>query len=272
MGLFLKIQEMHTKKNEIAQPAIQVIGRLTQILDALAKHHDPVSLKTLSKLTGLHPSTTHRILNDLVICHFVDRIEPGFYRLGLRLLEFGNLVKARINVRELALKHMQRLHRLTGETVNLAVRQGDEIVYIERAFSEHSGIHVIRSIGDRAPLHLTSTGKLFLAFENNDLLESYVKRCGLIAHTNNSLTNISALLRELVGARTNNFARDNEELELGVRCLSAPIRDDTGKIVAGLSVSAPTDRMKEEWLPEILATAGLISKELGYANTPMVKP
>src|SRR4051812_42767229 len=88
---------------ESEKTSIQVIERMTSLLDALATYPDPVSLKELSRVTGLHPSTAHRILNDLVIKRFVDRSEPGTYRLGMRLLELGNIVKSRLSVREAAL-------------------------------------------------------------------------------------------------------------------------------------------------------------------------
>ncbi|MGN6704331.1 MAG: helix-turn-helix domain-containing protein, partial [Burkholderiaceae bacterium] len=87
--------------------SIQVIERMTTLLDALALYPDPVSLKELSRVTGLHPSTAHRILNDLVAKRFVDRAEPGSYRLGMRLLELGNIVKSRLDVREAALNFMR---------------------------------------------------------------------------------------------------------------------------------------------------------------------
>ena len=120
--------------------AIQVIERMMKLLDALAQRSEPVSLKELSLTTDLHPSTAHRILNDMVVGRFVDRGEtPGTYRLGMRLLELGNLVKARLSVREAAMEPMRDLHRKTGQTVNLSVRQGDEIVYIDRSYSEQIG-------------------------------------------------------------------------------------------------------------------------------------
>ncbi|MCE2680852.1 MAG: IclR family transcriptional regulator [Burkholderiales bacterium] len=249
-----------------SRTSIQVIERLMQLLDLLAEHQDPVSLKDLAIQTGLHPSTSHRILNDLVACRLVDRTEPGLYRLGMRLLELGNLVKARINVRDIALEHMRKLHRSTGQTVNLAVRQGDEIVYIERAFSERSGMQVVRSIGGRAPLHLTSTGKLFLAFEDLSFVRAYATRTGLAGHTRNSLTDLGKLEKDLAETRKTHYARDNEELELGLKCMSAPIRDDTGKLVAGLSLSAPADRLQDEWLTEVKDTALTISTELGWTG------
>jgi hypothetical protein len=95
---------------ETEQISIQVIERMVSLLDALAEYPDPVSLKELSAATDLHPSTAHRILNDLVVKRFVDRVEPGTYRLGMRLLELGNVVKSRLSVREAALDFMRALH------------------------------------------------------------------------------------------------------------------------------------------------------------------
>ena len=159
--------------------SIQVIERMMTLLDALAQHADPVSLKELSQATGLHPSTAHRILNDMVACRFVDRSDPGSYRLGMRLLELGNLVKSRINVRELALPVMRELHGQTGETVNLSVRHDDEIVYVERTSSGRSAMRVVHVIGARAPLHITAAGKLFLVEDGPARVREYVARTGL---------------------------------------------------------------------------------------------
>jgi IclR family transcriptional regulator, carbohydrate utilization repressor len=245
--------------------AIQVIDRMMRLLDTLAQRSDPVSLKELSLSTALHPSTAHRILNDMVVGRFVDRGDtPGTYRLGMRLLELGNLVKARLSVREAALEPMRDLHRKTGQTVNLSVRQGDEIVYIDRSYSERSGMQVVRAIGGRAPLHLTSSGKLFLAHDDARVVRSYATRTGLAGHTRTSITDLTKLERELSLVRARGFARDNEELELGVRCIAAGIRDDSGRLVAGLSVSAPSERMQDEWIEDLLNTAARISSGLGH--------
>lgn len=244
--------------------AIQVIERMMTLLDALAKKSEPVTLKELSHTSGLHPSTAHRILNDLVLARMVDRTEPGSYQLGMRLLEMGNLVKARLNVRDAAAGPMRELHRLTGETINLAVRQGDEIVYVERTVSERSGMQVVRAIGGRAPLHLTSTGKLFLAHDDIRAVRSYGMRTGLAGHTANSITELAALERELEEVRQRGVARDNEELELGVRCIASGIFDDGGELVAGLSISAPADRANDGWIQALMGTARAISGALGY--------
>ncbi|MCG2600496.1 MAG: IclR family transcriptional regulator, partial [Achromobacter sp.] len=163
--------------------AIQVIERAMRLLDALAAQPDPVTLKELSATTGLHASTAHRILNDLVVGRYVERVDNGLYQLGMRLLELGSLVKGRLNVREAAISAMRSLHKLTGQTINLSVQQGDEIVYIDRAWSERSGMQVVRAIGGRAPLHLTSTGKLFLSTGDARQVRAYALRTGLAGHT-----------------------------------------------------------------------------------------
>jgi IclR family transcriptional regulator, carbohydrate utilization repressor len=255
---------MPRPKVEPTAPAIQVLERMFSILDVLAARGEPVALKDIAEKTGLHPSTAHRILNDLTLGRFVDRPEAGSYRLGLRLLELGNAVKARLSVRDAALVPMRALHQQIQQPVNLSVRQGDEIVYVERAYSERSGMQVVRAIGGRAPLHLTSTGKLFLASDDATKLRAYAARTGLAGHTKNSITQLPVLERELAKARQYASARDNEELELGVRCMAAGIYDDQGKLVAGLSISAPADRLQEEWLPKLQATAGQISQALGH--------
>ena len=245
-------------------PTIQVIERMFALIDVLASREEPISLKEISEKTGLHPSTTHRILNDLTLGRFVDRPEAGSYRLGMRLLELGNLVKGRLNVRDAALLPMRELHKQIQQPVNLSVRQGDEIVYVERAYSERSGMQVVRAIGGRAPLHLTSVGKLFLAAEEPHRLRAYATRTGLAGHTRNSITQLPALERELSKARQYGVARDNEELELGVRCMAAGIYDDQGRLVAGLSISAPADRLDEGWLAKLQDTAQEISRALGH--------
>jgi DNA-binding IclR family transcriptional regulator len=246
------------------RPTIQVIERMFALIEVLASREEPMQLKEISQRTGLHPSTTHRILNDLAIGRFVDRPEAGSYRLGMRLLELGNLVKGRLSVRDAALAPMRDLHKQIQQPVNLSMRQGDEIVYIERAYSERSGMQVVRAIGGRAPLHLTSTGKLFLAADDPQRVRAYATRTGLAGHTRNSITELQALERELSKARQYGIARDNEELELGVRCMAAGIYDDQKRLVAGLSISAPADRLDEGWLPKLQSTAQDISAALGH--------
>ena len=143
-----KSEKVTKSPGEAGKTAIQVVERMMNLLDALASHEESSSLKNLAEETHLHPSTAHRILNDLATGRFVDRPEAGNYRLGMRLLELGNLVKGRLNVRDAALTPMRDLHKLIQQPVNLSMRQGDEIVYIERAYSERSGMQVVRPLVD----------------------------------------------------------------------------------------------------------------------------
>ncbi|MAO50167.1 MAG: IclR family transcriptional regulator [Pusillimonas sp.] len=244
--------------------SIQVLERAMKLLDVLAHQAEPVALKSLAARTGLHTSTTHRILNDLVAGRYVERVDSGLYQLGMRLLELGALVKGRLNVRQVALEPMRELHKLTGQTVNLAVRQNDEILYIERAWNERSGMQVVRAVGGRAPLHLTSTGKLFLSVSDLRQIRAYAARTGLVGATPNSITDADLFEQELFGIRRSGYARDNEELELGVRCIAAGIYDDAGNLQAGLSISAPAERMHDDWIAALIDTAGRISEALGY--------
>ena len=243
---------------------IQVIERMLRLLDVLANHPEPLGLKQVAQLTGLHPSTAHRILSSMSADRLVDRVEPGAYRLGMRLLELGNLVKSRISVRELALPLMRELHAGTGETVNLSVRHDDEIVYVERTSSGRSAMRVVHVIGARAPLHVTAAGKLFLLEEGFARLRDYARRTGLAQLTRNTLSSVALLERDLERIQRQGWAIDAEEAELGVRCVAAGIRDDGGRLIAALSVSAPADRMKPQWGSSVKDAADRISHLIGH--------
>ena len=156
------------------------------------------------------------------------------------------------------------MHKQIQQPVNLSVRQGDEIVYVERAYSERSGMQVVRAIGGHAPLHLTSTGKLFLSMDDPQKVRAYATRTGLQGNTRNSITQLPQLERELNHVRQYGVARDNEELELGVRCMAAGIYNDQGNMIAGLSISAPAHRIDESWMDKLPDAAHQISTAIGY--------
>lgn len=259
---------MATRRDPGKNP-IQVVERMMRLLDVLAGHPEPLGLKQIAQLTGLHPSTAHRILSSMSGDRLVDRVEPGAYRLGMRLLELGNLVKSRISVRELALPVMRELHAATGETVNLSVRHEDEIVYVERTSSGRSAMRVVHVVGARAPLHVTAAGKLFLLEEGFARLRDYARRTGLASLTRNTLTSVPLLERELERIQRQGWATDAEEAELGVRCVAAGIRDDAGRLAATLSVSAPADRMKPQWGALVKDSADRISRLIG--NVPATR-
>jgi DNA-binding IclR family transcriptional regulator len=249
-----------------AKSSIQVIERMMGLLSALARHANPVNLKQLATETKLHPSTAHRILSVMVNNRLVDRIEPGTYRLGIRLMELGSLVKSRINVRQEALPYMQSLHQELGETVNLSVRHDDEVVYIERTAGSNSMMRVVQIIGARAPLHITAVGKIFLADDGPEKSADYARRTGLPRFTENTLTDADSLARELEKVRRQGYAIDNEEAEKGVSCIGAGIYNDEGRLVAGLSVSAPSDRLNRLWSTQLRQSAERISRAIGRQN------
>jgi DNA-binding IclR family transcriptional regulator len=244
--------------------SIQVIDRMMSLLGALSRHGSPVNLKQLATETRLHPSTAHRILSVMVGSRLVDRIEPGTYRLGIRLLELGSLVKSRISVRQEALPHMQSLHQELGETINLSVRHDDEVVYIERTSGNNSMMRVVQIIGARAPLHITAVGKIFLAEDGPEKCAEYAQRTGLPRYTDNTLTDADALAKELEKVRRQGYACDDEEAEKGVSCIGAGIYNDEGRLVAGLSVSAPSDRLNKAWATQVRQTAEKISRAIGH--------
>jgi DNA-binding IclR family transcriptional regulator len=245
--------------------SIQVIERMMQLLEALAAESGAVSLKNLSLATGLHPSTAHRILAVMVDSNIAERVEAGSYRLGIRLLELGNLVKLRINVRHEALPYLRDLQQELGETVNLCVRQKDEVIYIERVVGSQSMMRVVQVVGARAPLHITAVGKIFLAADGTAGCREYAKRTGLPAYTDSTLITEAALFKEIAEITRRGYAFDNEEAEKGVSCIGAGIRNDEGKIVAGLSVSAPSDRLRKSWATQVKETAEHISKAIGFS-------
>ncbi len=234
------------------------------LVDALARSNEPVNLKRLSLSTGLHPSTAHRILNMLVGFRMVERVVPGTYRLGLRLMELGNLVKSRISLRDLALPSMQRLHGELRETIDLVVRQGDETVCVERLGSDPTAIRLLNMASARAPLHVTAVGKIFLLEDGPEKCRDYATRTGLPVLAKNTLHDLGALTRDLERIRKLSYALDNEEAEKGVSCLGAGIYDDESRLVAGLAVSAPADRLDKSWAPRVREIADEISRALGF--------
>jgi len=247
---------------------IQVIDRLLRVLEALAARSEPVPLREVAAAVSLPPSTVHRILNAVVPSGLVERLDGGRYQLGLRLLEWSARVKERLTVRDVALPYLRALHEETGESVNLGVRDGDEIVYIERACGGRTAVRVVHIVGSRAPLHTTATGKWFLAEMAPDERTDYCSRTGLRPQTPHSLVTPQALAAELARVVAEGVAFDREEQELGVHCIAAPIRDENGCLVAGVSLSTPSERFDPRYAERVKATAQAISAALGYRGTP----
>ena len=253
-----------------ATSSIQVIARVSRLLDSLAAHNGPVNLKALADATGLHPSTAFRILASLIEHGFVERSTAGHYWLGVRLLQLGNQVHGQLDLRREARPVMEWLRDRTGETVNLSVREGDEVVYVERATTPRI-MRVEQVIGGRAPLHVTAAGKLFLADDGAAACRDYIERTGLPARTPYSIVDPDTLCRSVRDISRQGYTLDDQEAELGVGCIGAPVRDASGRLVAGLSVSAPIERRRDDWIPWVLQAATEISARLGHCPPPVVR-
>ncbi len=244
--------------------SIQVLDRATTLLDSLAQYDAAVSLKIIAADSGLHPSTAFRILASLTAHGLVGRDPAGHYHLGIRLLSWGERVRSRIDLRSEARPVMEWLRDQIGETVNLTIREGDNVVYVERVIAKRV-MRVEQVIGSRAPLHVTAVGKLMLGDLGEEAIHAYAGRTGLPEYTQNTLTDEASLLREIKCAMLDGYAFDNEEAELGVGCIGVVIRDSMGVVAAGLSISAPIERWQQQWVDLVKEAGERISQRLGYA-------
>ncbi|MGF1548530.1 MAG: IclR family transcriptional regulator [Thiotrichales bacterium] len=243
--------------------SIQVIDRLVWLLDVLARYQNPVALKVLAAETALAPSTAFRILAAAVEHGLVERDPAGAYKLGGKLLQLSAHVRGQTDLIGLARPVMEQLRDQTGETVNLTVREGDQVVYVERVLSLRM-MRVEQIIGSRAPLHVTAVGKMMLAESGRAATEDYARRTGLPAYTRHTLNALEALWQAVTTDQANGFAYDNEEAEVGVGCIGALVRDASGRVIAGLSISAPIERRQDLWIPWVQASAQRISERFGY--------
>ena len=242
--------------------SIQVIDRSVSLLDAISQYADPASLKILSADTGLHPSTAFRILGALIEAGFVEKNAGGHYMLGKKLVHLAGKVRRSVDLREQALDIMEALRDAIGETVNLTVREGDEVIYIERVTSNRM-MRVEQVIGSRAPLHVTAVGKLMLAELGEHFIHAYAQRTGLKSYTSHTVTTEQDLLNIVYQEQAQGFAYDNEEAEEGVGCIGVLVYDSSKNVVAGLSISAPIERRKEEWVKLVKDAGKKISERLG---------
>ncbi|GAB4356160.1 MAG: IclR family transcriptional regulator [Gammaproteobacteria bacterium] len=253
--------------------SIQVIQRAGKLLDAIAGQGGTASLKIVSAETGLHPSTAFRILASLSEIGLVDRDSHGRYQLGPKLRQLATRIPMDFDLRTCALPVMESLRNRVGETVNLTVRSGDEIIYIERATSNRM-MRVEQIIGSRAPLHITAVGKLMLGESGEQGIREYAERTGLPAFTPNTIVRLEALIAEIERCKRLGFAYDNEEAETGVGCLGVLLRDGTGTAIAGLSISSPIERRSDEWIPYLIEAGERLSQQIAERqnNAPTVSP
>lgn len=251
--------------------AVQSVERALALLDTLAGERNGLSLTELCERVGLHTSTAYRLLATLAAAGYVrqDR-ERKTYRLGLHLLHIGEAAKAQCDLRQEAAGCLEALAHRAGELANLVIPSGNRAIYIAQAQagSGHA-IRMFTQLGAWVPLHCTAVGKAMLAYWPEEELARLIAE-GLPAHTANTITNPLRLQRELEAVRQQGYAVDDEERELGVRCLASPVWDADGRLVAALSISGPSGRVTPERFAELGAmvrqAAAQLSQRLGYGG------
>ena len=246
---------------------MQTVEKALGILEVFLRHEDELGMAALANLSRLNISTTHRITSILVKRGYLNqRHKRGMYYLGLKLLEFDSTVKRRIKIRDVALPFLQELSKVTDESANLAILDANEAVYIEQIESKHN-LRIFTAVGNRVPLHCTGVGKVFLAYMGQAEVERLFSEA-LPRYTENTITNFTQLKKQLLIVRQEGVAEDDEEMEVGVRCVASSVKDCDGNVVAAISVSGPSARLSGGRVAELrllVKKCGLeISRVMGY--------
>ena len=247
---------------------IQSVSRSLEILEFLAKCRNGERLTTISQGLGLNKSTTHSLISTLEQMGYVQQDQKtAKYSLGLKLFELGQVVHANMDLRNIAMPFLRELALKFGETVHLAILSKGEVVYIDKVDTSRS-IRIGSQIGGRNAAYCTGVGKVLLAGLSDNELADILKFMKLEKFTANTIVDKEILRKLLVQVRNNGFAVDQGEIEDGLSCTAAPIKNHRGKVIAGISVSGPTSRMQtensNELTKEVMETALQISRRLGY--------
>lgn len=254
-------------KGAAAPRPVTAVVRAAAILRAFTHDRPVLHFSEIVEAVGLPKSTTHRLLLTLIDVGFMVQRQDGTYALGIGVFEVGSLAFANISLRAIAQPFVRQLMDETQETVHMGVLDGFEVVSLERASSPHS-LRAEVYVGKRAPLHCTAVGKAILAFVENDPWLQQFEARGLARFTAATITRADALRSELDAVRKRGFAVDNEEHEVGVRCVGAPIRDASGAVVGSLSISGPSARVTPDSVADLsvrlLQVTREISAALGY--------
>ncbi|HVI07256.1 MAG TPA: IclR family transcriptional regulator [Candidatus Binatia bacterium] len=260
---------MATPSKALADSPSIAVERALTILEAAAQAADGLSNAEISRRLEIPKSSASYILRTLESRGYLARDpETGKYRVGLKILSLSRGALGGRDVRGVALPIMRRLMQETGLTCHLAVLDGPEAVYIEKV--EPDGfIRMDTWIGRRMVVHATSVGKALIAYIPQGQLEEIVTKRGMEKRTAKTITTLPRLLKELEKVRAQGYAVDDEENNMGARCVAASIFDDRGVIEASLGLSGTTQQVSEQTMPRILealkAAARHISMGLGYS-------
>ncbi|MBN2897495.1 MAG: IclR family transcriptional regulator [Clostridia bacterium] len=247
---------------------VQSVDRSLGLLELLAEYPNGVSIADLSKASELHKSTVHRLLTTLIYKGFVKQNPAdNTYLLSLKLFELGASIVNSSSLREVASPHLKALRDLTGEVVHLVVPEAPYIVYIDK-FDSKETIRMHSSIGKRSPMYCTSVGRAILATYSDERIQSIWNESTIEKLTQHTITDFDSFLEMINEVRKNQYAEDNEENELQVRCFGAAIKDYKGETVGAISISTPIIRLDETRIEQfkqlIIEYSHKISKELGY--------
>lgn len=247
------------------------VANSLRLIRAFSEDQYEIGISDLAKRLGLAKSTVHRLASTLLDQGMLEQnAGDGKYRLGLALFELGTLVRRKMDFTMEARPFLRTLMEKTGETVHLAILDHDSVLYIITHESKQA-LRMGSKVGTRAPVHSTAVGKVLLAFQPGEEIARIVAR-GLPASTPNTIVDVKALQRDLELVRTRSYAMDDEESELGLRSIAAPIRNDSGNVIAAISIAGPVHRMTRKtllgWVRELVAAAGAVSQRLGWSRFP----
>src|SRR3990172_1020809 len=227
---------------------VQSLGRAFAILEAVARHREGIGLADLSKLVGLHNSTTFHLAKTMVSLGYIrQEKETKRYRIGRPLFALAASALDEIEMVSVATPVLEDLSRETGESGHFAVRMGDAVVVIART-SGPGAFQLTDRVGVVRPAHCTALGKIILASLRDDQLKRFLERVELKPSTEKSITDIPQLLREIAEIRRSGVAYDDGEFNLEVRCIAVPVRDFTAHIIGALGISGPIWRLSNQAL------------------------
>ncbi len=249
---------------------IQSVARALTIVDTLAEVRGELALNEIATRLSLAKSTVHGLISTLKDFGYIEQSEfTGKYRLGIRFFEIGHIVAQGWEVRKVAAPYIQKLLEQLFETVHLAVLDKLEVLYIDKRESGES-LRIVSQVGMRLPAHCTGVGKVLMAHLSPEQRAELINKKGLPRLTKNTLTDVETLENELTRIRMQGFAVDNEEIMESLRCVAAPIRDQTGMVVSAISISGPVSRLRgerfEKAISRVTETAEEISAGLGYRS------
>lgn len=259
-----------SQANNGKRRVIASVQRAVDILNLFDHRRFELGTTEIARALGLPKSTIAGLVQTLEANSLLE--QNGVtrkYHLGLKLVEYGSLLLNQIDLRMVALPFLENLLEWCNESVNLAVWDEGHVVYIERLFGTYL-LGMRSEIGKREPVHSTALGKSILSCLSERELRNVISHIDLIPKTPFTLTSQDALLTDIQMTHKRGYAIDNEENELGGRCVAAPILDFRGKPVAALSISVPLQRLPEENFPvfgvKVREVASAISRRLGYLH------